>query len=284
MLQLAGGAGAAKVAVVLSKDLPAYQTVLDGYAATAPFEVKKLTLEGDLQSGLQTLTALSAEGTDLLVTIGPEATHLAKTSAQIPFIYTMVIEPQSVSGVNAGGVLMQVDLADQMAWIRKLFPEAKRVGVIYNPASSLKSINRARIAAEQHQLSLAPIAINGPSEIGSALEKVRASKHEVLWSVVDSIVLQPSVMREIIAFTHENKIPFIGLSESQVKIGALAAITADFKDLGPQCAELSKKMVLDGYAGGVESPRKVCIYVNPAVQKSLGLQTWVSFSEVHLTE
>jgi ABC-type uncharacterized transport system substrate-binding protein len=271
---------AESIVVLLSKDLPAYQQVVDGYTAKAPAAFKKIILADDAQKKSQLLSEFSSSGVKLVVTIGPEATNLLKTSATLPFLYTMVLEPQTVSGVRACGVLMRAGLESQMMWIHKLFPQAKIVSVIYNPTYTSKIVNRARVVAENFQLTLMPLAIEKSEEVTSALQKISEAKIDLLWSVVDPTFMQPQVIRETIAYTAAQKIPFIGLSEYHVKAGALAAMSVDYQDLGSQCADLSKKSLNEDCSGQVESPRRVLIYVNPAMQKNLGLQAWSNFPEV----
>jgi putative ABC transport system substrate-binding protein len=284
MLSCAGSSvWAAKALVILSKDLPAYRQVADGYTGGSADEVQRISLV-DEASQAQALSLLASGRIDLLVTIGPQAAELAKARSTIPWVYTMVLDPPAGTGARSGGVMMRIDLSDQVVWLKKLFPQAKQVSVIYNPAYSLKLINRARTLAEQNQLTLLPMAVESAEEVNGALQKIKDAKIDVLWSVVDSTILQPQVISEIIAFTDKNRIPFIGLSESHVKAGALATITVDYSDLGAQCADLAVRLQRGTAAGGMETARRLVIYVNPGIQKNLGLQGWSQFPEVRPIE
>jgi putative tryptophan/tyrosine transport system substrate-binding protein len=275
-------AWAAKVLVLLSKDLPAYRQVADGYTGSSSYEIQRINLADDADQA-QTLSLLASGKIDLLVTIGPQAAELGKERSAIPWVYTMVLDAPAAPGARSGGVMMRVDLSDQVVWLKKLFPQGRQVSVIYNPAYSLKLINRARTLAEQNQLTLLPMAVESAEEVSGALQKIRDAKIDVLWSVVDSTILQPQVISEIIEFTDKNRIPFVGLSETHVKAGALATISVDYSDLGAQCADLSVRLQR-GSAGGMEPARRLVIYVNPSVQKSLGLQAWSQFPEVRPIE
>ena len=61
-----------------------------------------------------------------------------------------------------------------------------------------------------------------------------------------------------------NRIPFVGLSQTWVKAGALYALDRDYEDIGAQCGELAVK-ILQGTSPSAlppVTPRKVVYSIN----------------------
>lgn len=264
-------AHAEKIIAVISRSLGPYQEALKGYEQESKLTVQEVNLDGDVSKGSQVTEMLSAEKADGVLAVGTEALAVLKMiPVSTPAFYTMVLEPLELPGRKTSGVLMQISVNDQMLNISKLLPAVKKVGVIYNPNSSKKSVNQAREVAGNYGLTLSPIAVENASEVSGALTNLTRDKVDAIWSVVDSTVAQPAVIGQIIQHAGSQKIPFIGLSVFHVKAGALAAFSVDFADIGTQTASLTKK-VLAGGANKVETPRRIVIYVNAEVQKQLGL-------------
>lgn len=78
------------------------------------------------------------------------------------------------------------------------------------------------------------------------------------------------------------KVPFVAMSKAQVKAGALAAFSVDFKDLGAQTAEVVQNMLKAPKNMGSESPRRLILFVNSDTQKKLGINAFPSISGVQI--
>jgi len=103
----------------------------------------------------------------------------------------------------------------------------------------------------------------GIQELPDALDSLN-KRADVLWGVADQIVLNPQTVKPILLFSLRNRIPFVGLSATWVKAGALYALDRDYKDIGRQCGELALK-ILQGTAPSAlppVPPRKVVYSVN----------------------
>jgi putative ABC transport system substrate-binding protein len=273
MFGLSFPAGAEKnVLVLLSRTLAPYQEALKGFEQDGRFPTRVVNLEGDPAKVGLVQDALDSGKAEALLVVGTDAVHAIKNSAPgLPLVFTMVLEPVDLPGKKIGGVVMQVQSADQFSRIAKMLPAVKRIGVLYNPGSSKKAIGQAREDVGRFGMTLIPIAVENPSEVPSALGNLTKDKVDAIWSVVDNIVAQPAVIGQTIAHAQAQKLPFIGLSAFHVKAGALLAFSADFHDIGKQTAELTAKVISGAGVGKVEFPRKIMVYANEGVQKQLGL-------------
>jgi putative ABC transport system substrate-binding protein len=260
------------VLVVLSRTLAPYQEALKGFEQDGRFSTTVINLEGDATKVGLVQNALGNNKPEAMLVLGTDALNAIKnTACTVPVAYSMVLEPMELPGKKASGVIMQIPIADQFNRISKLLPNVKKIGVLYNPNFSKKTINQAREIVGQFGITLIPIAIENPTEISGALTNLTKDKVDAIWSVVDNIVAQPAVVGKTIEHAQNQKLPFIGLSVFHVKAGALAAFSVDYADIGKQSSDLISKMLAGSSIGKVESPRKVIVFVNDNAQKQMGL-------------
>jgi ABC-type uncharacterized transport system substrate-binding protein len=270
-------AHAKKTAVFVSKKIPAYQDVVAGFTRTLKTECITVDLQGRPEAVQTWLEQGNAQGLGLLLAIGPEAVqgiqrYLPARAPDLPWVYTMVLNPPE-DAPRAGGVLMQLPLASQLQQVRQLFPGAKKIGVIYTPAYSLKLINEVRQLTEAQGFVLVPFPVEGLEDMTAVLPRITPETVDLLWSVLDRTVMNPAAMQKIIAYTAKARMPFVGLSEYHVEAGALAAFSVDFGSLGEQTARLAGRILKpDAQAfGAAETPREIITFINKTTQKKIGL-------------
>lgn len=268
--------GEKKIVVVLSRFLAPYEEALEGFKETSRCDIRHFNMKGDAGRARQIMEVLSPPDTDLVVTIGSEATLAAQKylSSSIPVVYTMVLEEQKFTGRRAAGVLMQVPIKEQLGSIQKLFAYVSKVGVIYNPIHSGDKINQTRRLITEFGMHLVPIAVENQQDITNALNKLTRDKIDLLWSVVDQTVAKPAAVKLVISHSLEEKIPFIGLSKFHVQAGALAAFSVDYKEIGAQTAVLARKVIQSKKKmPPVEFPHRVILFLNTQTWEKLGIKS-----------
>ena len=151
-------------------------------------------------------------------------------------------------------------------------PGQRNIGVLFNPAENQGRIDEATRAAKDMGLNLHARRVETPKDLPAALESL-SNRADVLWGVADQVVLNPQTVRPILLFSLHNRIPFVGLSATWVKAGALYALDRDYGDIGRQCAEMAVK-ILQGTAPrsiAPAPPRKVVYSVNMKTARILKL-------------
>ena len=262
---------AADVAVVLSSAAQPYQEALQGFQNKTGLEIEVHDIGDDLETGHRLMENLSAKEIRAVLTIGTKATLAGgKLPSSIPLIYTMVINEMQLPRSSVGGVLIRVGVKTQFELLRRLLPEARRIGVIYNPRYTKDDILEARTVAETFDLELIPVAVENEEQAKSAVAKLTPERVDLIWTVVDKTVLQPVVMSALISHSWEQKLPLIGLSEAHVRSGAFAAFHVTYPDVGQQAAD-QVRSILEGAQPRMETPEQVIVFVNAEVQKKLGL-------------
>lgn len=260
----------ARIVALVSHTIQPYQEVLEGFqqhlrrnGVTMTCDVN--SLQDDHGKALSVIQEVKRGEVSLLLTLGSLATRAAAGEVTTtPIVAGMILDAEDLKGAaNATGVILEFPLETQFEWMRRLLPSSHDIGVIYSTAENGEKMEAAIRLAEQMGLRLHPEKIHSPKGLPAALESV-ARKASVLWGVADKVVLTPQTAQHILLFSYRNRIPFIGLSSSWVKAGALYSLEWDYGDMGVQCAEIALRILKGTEARSIPpvSPRKVEYSVN----------------------
>ncbi len=272
------------VAVVLSRDVAPYRQGLKGFeevlrGAGRGYKLHECVAEGVANDPSALIEKIRARRPDLILTIGSAATTLVAGHVQdIPVIFSMVL-PSSGSAAlqglrqahdNVTGASMEIPLKTQFAKVREVLPEIRTVGVLFNPGVSGPIVETAsRIAAEMG-LEVVALPVESEKDLLRGTADL-AARVDVLWSVADGTVFTPQGLKHILLATLRDRVPFVGLSPSFVKAGALLALSVDYMDVGRQSGELALR-VLSGERPSrvpMTAPRNVSLSVNLNTAKQI---------------
>jgi putative ABC transport system substrate-binding protein len=201
----------------------------------------------------------------LFVTLGTLATQTAMREApDVPVVSALVLNVGELRNhPNATGVVLEYPADIELRWMQRVLPDIRRVGVLFNPAQNQSRMTQAAPLARELGLSLQARPVASPRELPENLTSL-ADQADVLWGISDSTVLTPQTAQTLLLFSFRNQIPFVGLSRSWVKAGALYALERDYLDIGRQCGELATQ-ILKGTAPSTlppQAPRKVGVVLN----------------------
>jgi len=265
---------------ILSYDAAPYEAVLKGfedYLARNKIEppLKILRLSGNAARLVQVVPELKKDGNVLILALGSLATQeTSRQAPDVPVVAGMILTPRDLAGKeNATGVSLEFPIEVQFNWLKRILPESTNIGVIYNPAENGLRIETATRLANGMGLRLDSQAVHSPRDIPVVLENL-AKRVTAIWGVSDKMVLTPQTAEEILLFSYQNRIPFIGLSSSWVKAGALYSLEWDYFDMGVQCAEMVQKVMQGTKIGSipVAFPRKVFYCINLKTAKAMRIE------------
>jgi len=242
-------------------------------------EILTFDLEGDAAKGPAVLARIHASGASLLISVGSLATSVALDDpAPLPTIFSMVLYPAqsgflSRKGLSVTGASLDVPPEVPFAYLRRLVPSLRRIGVLYNPAETGTVIEEARTAARDQGLELVAEPVEEPASAIAALDRI-ATRVDAVWSVADSHVFGPSTGSALILGALRHRIPLFGLSPSQVRAGAIAAVTCDSEDVGRQTAELAARALHGSKLSALTltRPGRTGLVLNVRVAKNLGIE------------
>ena len=172
----------------------------------------------------------------------------AESLAKMPdtnLLATMILNDKVLEGSsNATSILLHSTALKQLEWLHRIMPEAKRVGVLYDPELNQQWVDEAKIAAGTLDLEIIAVAVNSPRDLPAALKSLGRQADSIL-GIADKTVYSGKTAKSVLLFSFRNKLPFVGLSGAWVKAGALYALDWDYTELGQQSAATILK-ILDG--------------------------------------
>ena len=269
-LPATGADAGERIAVLVGSSEPPFEETLTGFQRYLSkqgieAEVEIYRIAGDASQAEQAIQKIRKSGARVILTLGSLSTEAAiRKSPDIPVIACLVLRSDALRNApNATGVVLEFPLEVQFRWIQTMLPDAKTIGVIYNPDENGKRVEAAGRIARGLGLSLETQEIHSLQDIPAALNDLSRSA-DVLWGLADNLALSPQIAKHILLFSFRNSIPFIGPSAAWVKAGALYSLDWDYADMGAQCGEMAIK-VLRGIPPSEippATPRKVLYSVN----------------------
>lgn len=173
------------------------------------------------------------------------------TDKSIPIVFMSVVDPvaaQIVPSWDAGsatqtGATLFPNYDESLAFVKQLLPNAKRIGVPYNPAEDNDKTNLAemRKAASKAGLQLVEVGIDGPNDISQRLQSLKG-RIDVLF-VIQSNLLQTSL--PVIAATAQRiGVPAINTLDTPVKNGTfLAAHALSYEHMGAAAGKIAARIL-----------------------------------------
>lgn len=253
---------------------------LEGLKEAGYEEGKNLTIEyqnaqADTGNAATIADSFVNKKVDLICAIATPSAMSAYNSAMdadIPVIYTAVSDPSGAGlvnedGTNVGNITGTSDklpVTEQMALIRELMPDAKKIGILYttSEANSVSTIQEYKDHAEEYGFEIVDTGINTIADVEMAAKDL-ASKVDCISNLTDNTVV--SALQTVLAAANDAKIPVFGSEVEQVKNGCVAAVGINYVALGKQTGEMAAK-VLKGEATAAETPFEICeggnVYVN----------------------
>jgi len=224
-----------------------------GYEEGKNIKIEQQNAQGDMANA-QTIAKQFADAKkDLIFAIAtPSAQAAYNATKDIPIVITAVTDPVKAeiakdwknSGTNVTGTSDKVPVDKQIELLKKLIPNAKTVGVIYNTSetNSVIQVDELKAAAEKQGLAVKEIGVTNVNEINqnlaSALGEINA-----LYTPTDNTVASGYALVGKLCL--EKNVPIIGAEEAVVTKGGLASIGIDYYKLGKE-AGLKAAEVLGG--------------------------------------
>ncbi len=201
-------------------------------------------------------------------------------SKEVKLVFSSVTDPVGANLVNnlngsgefVTGVSNYIRLEPQLEMFKKINPNIKTLGFLYNPseANSVSLIKNLEEACPKFGITLVTQVASRTSEVMQATQK--------LASVVDAIFISNdntalSALQLIVKVAKTQKIPVFVSDTDIVKDGPLAAIRPNQYEIGKQTASIIVQ-ILNGYdISKIPTlfPDKTELYINLKTAKELGI-------------
>lgn len=224
-----------------------------GYEDGKNIKIDQQNAQGE-QANAQTISKQFADSKkDLIFAIATPAAQAAYNSTKdIPIVFTAVTDPVSAeiakdwksSGTNVTGTSDKVPVEEQIKLMKKLLPDTKTVGVIYNTSetNSVIQVEELKTAAEKEGLAVKEIGVTNVNEINQNLASA-LNEIDALYTPTDNTVA--SAYSLVGKLCLDAKKPIIGAEEAVVTKGGLATIGIDYYKLGKEAGDKAVE-ILEG--------------------------------------
>lgn len=294
LLTLSGGiahAQSGKVAIALFGPHPSLQQAVDGFKEELAAEGVEATYdEGNVNFDRslvpQLLNKLNAGDPDLMLTITTPMTQSAKqilASRDYPVVFAPVTDPVKAGLVPSwdhGAPLMVgasniPDFEATVDFIEELLPDAKRLGILYNPGddSDTSFVERLEPVVAAQGMELVKIGVDNVNDIAT---RVRSAQGRVdALFVPASSLLQPA-SAAIASAANPIGLPVFGSNTQTVdNHQMLGALSVDFHRVGMNAGKIAARLLkgekAEDIAISVPSPEDHVARISAQRLKALGL-------------
>lgn len=286
----AGGDEAVKIGIAQYVSHPSLDAVVEGFKSgmeKAGYTGEKISYdENNAEADQATNTSIAGKlaadsDIDLVLAVAtPSAQAAAQSITNIPVLFSAVTDPVSAKlvasneapGANVTGTSDMNPVDEQLALLKELKPDAKKVGIVYSSgeANSAVQVEMAEEAAKNLGLTIEKAAISASSEVQQAAGSLDVDAYYV---PTDNAVV--SALEGLLQTADKKKVPVISADGESVKRGATATYGINYEKLGEQTAAMAVKL-LKGEAEPaslpVETISQVDLYLNEDAAKKAGIE------------
>jgi putative ABC transport system substrate-binding protein len=215
----------------------------------------------------------------LVIAIGTRAARAASDRLRnLPLLYCLTLRPNGdrLSGIDIGGMVLDADVPQQFENIRKLLPNLRRIGVVYDELNSGPLVKQAR---QRLAPGLQIVARNArtPREAEQEIQDFFSNvlgPGDAFWLLWDSVVANPATFRMLVELSLKYRVPLIVPARPFVEAGALISAGPNYEEAGRQLASMAQQ-VLAGRARPGEfravAASELTITINGEVARKLGV-------------
>lgn len=287
-------AAEATVAVTAIVEHPALDAVRDGvkevleengYKDGDNLTFSYESAQGNPGTAAQIARQFIGEGPDVIVAIStPSAQAVVSATRDIPVVFSAVTDPvgaQLVSsmeapGGNVTGISDMSPVAEHVALIQEILPQAKTIGFLYNPGetNSVSSLAALKQAAEGAGLSVVESTASRSSEVQNAARAL-VGRADIIYVPTDNTIV--SALESAVGVAEESKVPLFTADTDSVNRGALAALGFNYHEVGRETGAVVLRILKGEEAGAI--PVAVASGSNLVVNKAAAAKMGVTLPE-----
>jgi putative ABC transport system substrate-binding protein len=214
----------------------------------------------------------------------PSAQAVVSSTRDIPVVFTAVSDPLGAQlvkdmdhpGGNVTGLSDLSPVAEHLALIKEILPNAKRIGFLYNSgeANSVSLLAVLKVEAEKAGLTVVESAATKSAEVQGAARAL-IGRADAIYIPTDNTII--SALEGAVAVAEEAKLPLFTADTDSVSRGAIAALGFNYKDVGRQTGEIVVRILKGENPGDIAV--KVAAGTDLVVNKSAATKMGVTLPE-----
>jgi len=189
---------------------------------------------------------------DYIITASTIALQVtANGNTKIPHIFGAVTDPYRMGIAktseehipNITGVATFQPVESTIKAMRAIFPKAKRIGIIWNPAeaNSEACTLKAREVSKKQGFNLIEKTVSTTDEVKDALSALLNENIDIFFTSGDNTAMLAVVT--IAAILKEHKIPYFTNDPTDIDRGAFFSIGADYFQVGVETAKIAERVI-----------------------------------------
>jgi putative ABC transport system substrate-binding protein len=223
-----------EVAVVGDLNVAPYRAFEEGFRKASTLPVRVIPCAEAARPGFEEW--LRREGVRGVAAVGLQPCDAVDGLRELPVLRAMAprVEPWVAAQPNRHGIEMMLSPRQHLETIRRVFPPARRIGLVFDPAQTGGYVREASSAADPG-LMLVTREITRPTDLSRHLADLRG-RVDLIWLLPDTTVLQGENLDLLLLASFESRIPLYGFARKYVELGAIAAAYFDPEAMGAQAA------------------------------------------------
>lgn len=206
------------------------------------------------------------EDARVVVALGMEALAEAlRLPPSISVVYGLVAAPPRSGRAGLTGVYMSPPVGEYLALLRRYLPALGRIAVLGSPGM-------ARSLLGDDAGAVTVYTVNSPAELVTTVSHI--SNTRALLLLPDANLLSAQAITNVLLHSFKNNIPLLGISEANVKQGALFALVFDHKAVSRQIGE-KVQSILNGVAASElpeAPPRRYNLFINSNTARKMAIE------------
>ena len=250
-------------------------------------EVDVQNASGDTANCTTIANKFVSSGYDLIMAVATPALQACTTAtaaSQTPIVATAVtnfgtaldidMPADGATGINVTGTIDLAPLDKQAEQLATLFPEAKKVGILYCSAEANSKLQADEMTSIMNKMGLdvKSYTFTDSNDIQSAAQKA-ATSSDVLYIPTDNIVASNGAIVDEICQTANT--PIIGAEAlACLKYNAVATYSIDYYEIGYQAGLMAYDILENGKdpaTMNIQSPQKLTSQYIPEMAKKYGV-------------
>ncbi len=223
-------------------------------ASGISYELDQQNAAGDTPTCTTIAQKFVNDGDDLIFAIAtPAAQACAAETEDIPIVLTGVTDPagsglvdtNEAPGGNVTGSSDLTPVAEQIALLKQLLPDAQNVGILYCSAESNSEIQAqlAHEACEAEGLTATDYTVATSNDIETVVRSM-VGNVDAIYAPTDNVIA--AGMPTVAMIANENMLPTICGEAGMCEAGGLATYSIDYTELGRVAGEMAVEILTEG--------------------------------------
>lgn len=241
--------------------------------------------QGNPATASQIARQFVGEEPNVIVPIStPSAQAVVAATRDIPIVFTAVSDPLGAQlvkelekpGRNVTGLSDMLPIADHLAMIQEISPDAKTIGYLYNSAeaNSVSTLEALKAEAEKAGLKVVESVATKSAEVQGATRAL-IGKADVIYVPTDNTIV--SAFEAAAGVAAEAKVPLFAADTDSVARGAVAALGFNYFDVGKQTGAVVVQILKGEEPGNI--PVRVAAGTDLVINKSAAAKVGLTFPE-----